>query len=185
MKRFALVFVVLLLLTNAAMAGPLRVCSDTPYTAITGMPCGGDVLTGGHLTVESTGEISVAISGTHQFNLYEVYWVAAGSGSVTSAQVIGHFVTDCGGQEVNNKLLYLDIPAGLSGGIPVNIHGIVGPSAKGYFLIYSRGPGAFDDNGDCIVDDINTKDGTMNTQWGGQPIDLSTAAVQYIAKGTW
>lgn len=124
-------------------------CSDTTYLSSNmGAVCGGDTLTRGLINVTPSGNVSVLIQNAlaSPFNLYEVYWLSIGD-PVTSARLLGNFVTDCKGNSVKNSGLPgvslvkpITMAADIATTTPTNIFTTVGNQSSGIFLVYSRGP---------------------------------------------
>lgn len=136
---------------RAASSNDLDRCSETGYVGSSADSCGGDDLTRGIIQVNAAGKVAVTVTGAtadplYPYNLYEVYWLPVGE-SVTAAQLIGNFVTDCGGNSVKNSgrpgtawLKPIAKAADISSTSYANIYTLVGNISSGVFLVYDRGP---------------------------------------------
>src|SRR6266511_906835 len=154
-------------------------CSETPWTGA----CGGDSLAEGHVNLMDGGLVRLGVQEAlaDPFNLYEVYWMPIGA-AVAEAVRVGNFATDCYGN-VLTLLRDIATPDDVTHGTPVNMYTRVSNVSAGNFLVYSRGPWAFDYNGDCSIDQFNTVPlGTDPLQpLANPPVDLSTGGVQFIS----
>jgi hypothetical protein len=161
------------------LASQLVRCSDIPWTGT----CGGDALTEGRIKLKDNGTIQVGVKGAlaDPFNLYEVYWLPIGA-AVTSAIAVGHFGTDCHGH-FNAQLRDITTPDDIRHGPVTDIYTLVGDTSAGNFLLYSRGPWAFDTDGDCSIEQLNTVPlGTDPTlPLANPPVVLSTSGVQFLS----
>lgn len=139
---------------NAASKNDLVRCSETGYVGSSADSCGGDNLTQGAIQVSASGKVSVAVTGAvaDPYSLYEVYWLTVGN-SVSAAQLIGNFVTDCNGNSIKNSgragsawLKTITTAADISSTSYANIYTLVGNASSGVFLVYDRGPYSYDPN---------------------------------------
>jgi hypothetical protein len=161
------------------MRAQLVKCSDTPWTG----SCGEDDLTAGWIVLQDNGRVHVNVQGAlaDPFNLYDVYWLPVG-GVVTDAIFVGNFATRCHGNRVATLREITTPQEGISGTVS-NMFTKVGPTSAGNFLVYSRGPWAFDHNGDCTIDEYNTVPlGTDPTQPLANPTaNVYSDVVQFIS----
>ncbi|TAN53320.1 MAG: hypothetical protein EPN21_01680 [Methylococcaceae bacterium] len=136
---------------QAASSNDLDRCSETGYVGSSADSCGGDDLTRGIIQVSRSGKVAVTVTGAeadplYPYNLYEVYWLPVGE-AVTSAQLIGNFVTDCNGNSIKNSgrpgiawLKTISKAADITSTSYSNIYTLVGNISSGVFLVYDRGP---------------------------------------------
>jgi len=154
-------------------------CSETPWTGV----CGGDNLAQGQINIKDGGVVRVGVREAlaDPFNLYEVYWLPIGA-AVTDAVKVGNFATDCDGNAATS-LKDITTPHDILHGALINMYTQVHDVSAGNFLVYSRGPSAFDYDGDCSIDQLNTVPlGTDPMQPLANPVvDLATSGVQFIS----
>jgi hypothetical protein len=134
---------------QAGSTNDLVRCVDTTYISSgLGATCGGDTLASGVIRVTPTGNISVLVqdASAEPFTLYEVYWLSVGE-PVASAQLLGHFVTDCKGNSVRSSGLPgialvkpISRAIDIAFAVPTDMTTTVGNASSGVFLVYSRGP---------------------------------------------
>ena len=195
-KLSALIFAAVLGSTCIASAqldtrGQLVRCSDTyfgtgVYAASFGAnpACGGDPLVKGDVIILGTPAlIQVNAQGTNPLNLYEVYWLPIGGDPTNSAVTIkvGNFLTDASGN-VSAQLHTINAPIDATTTRPVEFTSTVGSKkGAGNFLIFSRGPYAYDTNGDGVIDSYNTTDRTINGALANPVTTLSNGMVQFIS----
>ncbi|MCC7262941.1 MAG: hypothetical protein IT369_10505 [Candidatus Latescibacteria bacterium] len=195
-KLSALIFAAVLGSASLATAQPLDTrgqlvrCNDTyfgtgVYSTYFGAnpACGGDLLVRGDIIILGVpAPVQVNAQGTSALNLYEVYWLPIGGDPTNSAVTIkiGNFLTDAAGN-VSTQLRLINAPIDATGR-PVEFTSTVGDKKDaGNFLIFSRGPYAFDTNGDGVIDDYNTSDHTVNGTVANPPTTLSNGMVQFIS----
>jgi hypothetical protein len=153
--------------------------SETPWAGV----CGGDNLTQGQINIKDSGVVRVGVREAlaDPFNLYEVYWLPIGA-ALTDAVKVGNFATDCDGNAAT-PLKDITTPDDVMHGAPMSMYTQVGDVSAGNFLVYSRGPWALDDDGDCSINQFNTVPlGTDPMKALANPVvDLATSGVQFIS----
>ncbi len=178
---------------SAASKNELQVCSTTQfengiYSSVYGLSCGGDNLEEGRIAVTHDGKVAVSIQGAlaDPFNLYEVYWMPIGGDPSSSAgQLIkvGNFITDCDG---NSRMLLKDLErASDLANSPVDITTKVDAHSAGTFWVYSRGPYAHTDRGDCRPTYFNTVVSDSDTDpandFANPEVNTDSDLVQFIS----
>jgi hypothetical protein len=164
-------------------------CVDTNFSTgiyssyYSGSACGGDPLTLGGINILPMPIIHVHVKGANALNMYEVYWLPIGGDptSSTDAVMVGNFLTDASG-DAGTELRDISAPADATAATPVNFVGRVGSKqGAGAFLIFSRGPYAYDTDGDGTIDSYTTSDGTDTGTVNNPVVTLSNGQVQFIS----
>ena len=155
-------------------------CVDTSWNS-TGT-CGGDNITFGTINIAAGGGMTVNVDNAlaDPFNLYELYWLPIGS-AVTSAIYVGAFGTDCSG-DYNGPLRSITTGVSVVSGPLTNFVTLVGAQSAGNFLIYSRGPWGFTDDGTCKPVTLNVVPlgGPATNPLANPTVTLGTSLVQFI-----
>ena len=123
------------------------------------------------------------VVGANALNMYEVYWLPIGGdpASSTDTVLVGNFLTDTNG-DANTLLRVISAPADATTATPVLLPAVLGTNQEaGCFLIFSRGPYAYDTNGDGAIDRYNTSDNTDAGTVNNPVVTLSNGGVQFIS----
>lgn len=163
------------LLANNALAASkndLDRCLETGYIGSTPDSCGGDNLKSGVIQVTSSGKVSVTVKAAlaEPYSLYEVYWLPTGN-AATTAELIGHFVTDCHGDSIQNSgsagtalLKTIANAADIKSTHYANLFSLVGNVRSGVFLVYNRGPYSYDTTATLCKPTSLTEYNTIHSQ---------------------
>ena len=153
-----------------------------------GVIAGGDDLSTGSMTINrSSGSVEINITGTHELNLYEVYWVAFSAGSIaTDAILMGNFVTDTSGSASGELLRDIDSPSDITSAsatnhITVKTNNGYRRYTPGWYLFYSRGPYATDSNNNGVIDSGEYNLGGDGTTFANPTLGSLTNGVQYVS----
>lgn len=138
---------------------PLLASGTAAATTLTGLGvgCGSDTLTRGLMWVLLNGHVALRAEGVQPLNLYEVYWLPKGAGTVTSAVFVGNFATDASGNHIDDRLRTIATGADILTAAPNDLYAAAGARhTSGIFLVYSRGTYGYDSDGDGFADTYNT-----------------------------
>ncbi len=153
-SMLALALTMLIPANAEAARNDLVRCSETGYVGSSPDSCGGDNLSQGIIQISATGKVAVTVTGAlaDPYSLYEVYWLHVGE-AVSSAHLIGNFVTDCNGDSIKNTgtagiawLKTIVQASDIKSTAYANIYTLVGNASSGVFLVYNRGPYSYDPN---------------------------------------
>jgi len=101
--------------------------------------------------------------------------------SSTDALLVGNFLTDASG-DADALLRVISAPVDATTATPVLLPAVIGDNEDaGCFLFFSRGPYAFDTDGDGVIDGYNTSDGTDAGTLANPVVTLSDGMVQFIS----
>lgn len=186
---------------EAATNNDLVRCTDTTYSSSGMGGCGGDNLNSGVIKVNSTGTVSVTVRGAlaDPYSLYEVYWLSIGE-PVTSAHLVGNFVTDCNGDSVKNSgtpgpatLKTISKASEINSAAYTSIFTTAGNISAGVFLLYNRGPYSYDPTSappckPSALSEYNTTNSPNDsgatkttTPFANPPVSLGVDAVQFLS----
>jgi|GEM_PF-3065114 len=161
-------------------------CADSHFSKSLGT-CGGDALAQGRIALTPKATL-IKTEGAlaDPFNLYEVYWLALGD-TLADAVPAGNFVTDCKGNARGSLTTLTTANEALNptATTPVILYPTAGYLSAGVFLVYSRGPWAQDNDGDCVADTYNTvvngADTDASHALANPPVILGVDNVQFLS----
>lgn len=148
-----------------------------------GSACGGDPLTLGGIAILPMPIVHTHVKGANALNMYEVYWLPIGGDPTSSTDMVmvGNFLTDASG-DAATELRDISAPADATTATPVNFVIRVGSKqGAGALLVFSRGPYAYDTDGDGAIDSYNTSDGTQTGTVHNPVVTLANGQVQFIS----